>query len=133
MHEGLENKSPLLNSCIRKFTLEYALTYTQYSKERPHYVDPFRWRAMIRFIEKNYECQILLHPNKENGQVQGYYVTSPQLPGLVTEGETIKEAVNNARRTCQELIIEYGNEITWKPRLQEIPSGVIEKLILINP
>ena len=126
--------SPFLNNYVRKFTLEYALTYIQYSKERPDYIDPYRWKAMMKSIEKNYECQILLHPNKENGQVQGYYVTSPQLPGLVTEGETIKEAVGNARRACQELMAEYndmGKDVPWKSRLQEIPCGVIEKLILI--
>ena len=39
---------------IKKFTLEYALAYTQYSHECPHYIDPLRWRAMLCFIAKNY-------------------------------------------------------------------------------
>ena len=40
---------------IKKFTLEYALAYTQYSHECLHYIDPLRWRAMLCFIAKNYE------------------------------------------------------------------------------
>ena len=42
-----------LTNYKKKFTLEYALTYLQYSNERPNYIDPFRWKAMMRCIEKN--------------------------------------------------------------------------------
>jgi antitoxin HicB len=65
----------------------------------------------------------------------GYSVTSPSLPGLVTEGETAGEALSNAREALRELIAEYkrsGEEIPWQTEIQESPGGVIEKRILVN-
>ncbi len=37
---------------------------------------------------------IILHPDTEQG---GYWVTVPALPGCVSQGDTIEEAIANAR------------------------------------
>ena len=37
-----------------------------------------------------YEYTIILHPDAEEG---GYTVTVPALPGCVTQGETMEEAI----------------------------------------
>ncbi len=41
-----------------------------------------------------YRYTILLHPDPEQG---GYTVTVPALPGCVTEGDTLEEAIAMAR------------------------------------
>lgn len=52
---------------------------------------------------------ILLTPDLEDG---GYVVTVPMLEGCVTEGDTIEEAIANAREAIQgyvESVIDSGN------------------------
>lgn len=39
---------------IKKFTLDYALTYLIYSQDRPAGISPERWRAILKFVAKNY-------------------------------------------------------------------------------
>ena len=41
-----------------------------------------------------YEYTVLLHPDEESG---GFTVTVPSLPGIVTEGDTLEEALDMAR------------------------------------
>ena len=49
----------------------------------------------------------------------GYTVTAPQLPGLVTEGDTVAEAMSNVEDALVAVLELY--EDTCK----EIPSGLI--------
>ena len=52
--------------------------------------------------------QVLLIPDLEVG---GYTVTVPSLPGCVSEGDTIDEAMANIREAIElhiESMIEYG-------------------------
>ena len=49
----------------------------------------------------------------------GYTVTAPQLPGLVTEGDTVAEAMSNVEDALVAVLELY--EDTGK----EIPSGLI--------
>ena len=44
-------------------------------------------------MEQLYKVPLALEPQPEGG----YTVTSPALPGLVTEGDTVHEALENAR------------------------------------
>ncbi|HLA81376.1 MAG TPA: type II toxin-antitoxin system HicB family antitoxin [Thermoleophilia bacterium] len=39
---------------------------------------------------------IILHPDAEQG---GYWVTVPLLPGCVSQGDTLEEAIANARES----------------------------------
>ena len=41
---------------------------------------------------------ILLHPDEEQG---GYTVTVPTLPGCITEGDTLEEAIAMAKEAIQ--------------------------------
>lgn len=43
---------------------------------------------------KELKYSIILHPDPDEG---GYTVTAPALPGLVTQGDTLEEAIENAR------------------------------------
>ncbi|MBV8822275.1 MAG: type II toxin-antitoxin system HicB family antitoxin [Ktedonobacteraceae bacterium] len=47
---------------------------------------------------KDYQYTIILHPDAEQG---GYTVTVPSLPGCVTEGDTLEEAIAMAKEAIQ--------------------------------
>lgn len=44
---------------------------------------------------------VLLTPDRDEG---GYTVTVPVLPGAITEGDTLAEALENARLVIEELL-----------------------------
>jgi len=50
-----------------------------------------------------YKLPLRLEPQPEGG----YTVTSPILPGLISEGETVEEALTNARDAFQALLESY--------------------------
>ncbi|MDP2934939.1 MAG: type II toxin-antitoxin system HicB family antitoxin [Dehalococcoidia bacterium] len=59
-------------------------------------------------MTKEYRYMIILHPDLEEG---GYTVTVPSLPGIVTEGETIEEAISMAKEAIAlhiEGLISHG-------------------------
>jgi hypothetical protein len=45
-------------------------------------------------IMREYQYTIILHPDAERG---GYTVTVPSLPGCITEGDTVEEAIAMAK------------------------------------
>ncbi len=54
---------------------------------------------------------VLVHPDHESG---GYYATVPALPGVVDQGETAEEAVENVREALAftiETMVEDGEEL----------------------
>ena len=44
--------------------------------------------------QREYEFTVLLDPDEDKG---GYTITVPALPGIVTQGETVEEALEMAR------------------------------------
>lgn len=59
-----------------------------------------------------HEYTIILHPDTEEG---GYTVTVPTLPGCVTQGETLEEAIAMAKdaiRLYIETLIDQGEYIS---------------------
>src|SRR6266849_7037538 len=61
-----------------------------------------------------YQYTAVFEPAEEGG----YVVTVPALPGLVTEGDTLKEAramVKDAIRGYLESLIKHGEEIPVEP------------------
>ena len=48
--------------------------------------------------EREYAYTVLLDPDPDEG---GYTVTVPALPGVVTQGETLEEAIANAREAIR--------------------------------
>jgi len=70
----------------------------------------------------NYQYTIILHPDPEEG---GYTVTVPALPGCVTQGETIEEAIAMAKdaiRLYVEALIAEGESV---PQEREHPQAII--------
>jgi len=69
-----------------------------------------------------YQYTIILHPDEEQG---GYTVTVPALPGCITEGETLEEAIAMAKEAIQlyiETLIEDNEPV---PEEHEHPQAVV--------
>jgi antitoxin HicB len=69
-----------------------------------------------------YEYTIILHPDIDEG---GYTVTVPALPGCVTQGETIEEAIAMAKdaiRLHVEALIAEGEPV---PQEREHPQAIV--------
>jgi antitoxin HicB len=69
-----------------------------------------------------YQYTIILHPDPDEG---GYTVTVPALPGCVTQGETIEEAIAMAKdaiRLYVESLIADGEVV---PEEREHPQAII--------
>ncbi len=71
---------------------------------------------------REYQYTIILHPDAVEG---GYTVTVPTLPGCVTQGETIEEAIAMAKdaiRLYVESLIADGEAV---PQEHEHPQAII--------
>jgi antitoxin HicB len=69
-----------------------------------------------------YHYTIILQPDPDEG---GYSVTVPALPGVVTQGETLEEAIAMAKDAIRlhiETLIEYGEPV---PEEQEHPQAIV--------
>jgi predicted RNase H-like HicB family nuclease len=70
---------------------------------------------------REYQYTIILHPDPERG---GYTVTVPALPGCITEGDTVEEAIAMAKEAIQlyiESLIEDNQPI---PEEREHPQAI---------
>ena len=75
-------------------------------------------QLMRKRQEKIYQYEVILDPNG-----QGYTVTAPKLPGLVTEGRNIREA----REMAKDAIRCYLEAILKDHLLQTRNSGTVKK------
>ncbi len=60
---------------------------------------------------RNTNYTVLIHPDHESG---GYYATVPALPGVVDQGETVEEALENVRAALVftiEDMVESGEKL----------------------
>jgi predicted RNase H-like HicB family nuclease len=85
-----------------------------------------------RFESRVYECRIWLCPEPEGG----YSVIAPFLPGVVSQGENVQEAIENVKEAFQGVVAEYlesGGNIPWSSTaMAEKPLDAIEKWILVH-
>lgn len=63
-----------------------------------------------------YRVPLVLAPQEEGG----YTVTSPLLPGLVTEGDSVEQALENVKDALRATLELYGD--TGRP----VPSGLVQ-------
>ncbi|MBA2392001.1 MAG: type II toxin-antitoxin system HicB family antitoxin [Ktedonobacteraceae bacterium] len=69
----------------------------------------------------NYRYTIILHPDQEEG---GYTVTVPALPGCITQGDTMDEAIAMAKDAIRlhiESLIAEGQPV---PQEDEPPQAI---------
>jgi antitoxin HicB len=69
----------------------------------------------------NYRYTIILQPDQEEG---GYTITVPALPGCITQGETVDEAIEMAKDAIHlhiEALVANGQPV---PREDERPQAI---------
>lgn len=71
---------------------------------------------------KGYQYTIILHPEPEAG---GYSVTVPALPGCVTQGETLEEAIAMAKDAIRLYVESLLAEGKMVPQETEHPQAII--------
>jgi len=92
------------------------------------YIREPQWRPLD---ENAYECRVLLCPEAEGG----YSAHAIRLPGAVSQGESVAEALENiadAFRAAISVYQERGEAIPWKDLELERPKRSIEKWIVVN-
>ena len=67
------------------------------------------------------EVEVVFEPQSEGG----FTVYSPDLPGMITQGETMEEATSNA----EEAIALYVESM--RERGKDVPLGVVRRNFLI--
>jgi antitoxin HicB len=75
--------------------------------------------------QREYTFTIILDPNLEEG---GYTVTVPALPGCVTQGETLEEAIAMARDATRGYIASLLKDGEPIPAEREHPQAITVKV-----
>lgn len=78
-----------------------------------------------------YRCRILISPEADGG----YSAHALRLPGVVSQGESIDEAIDNVTSAFQAAVEEYlsdPGEIPWSDIDVERTKGCVEKWILVH-
>ena len=77
------------------------------------------------------ECRVLICPE----DCGGYSAHALRLPGVVSQGESVEESLENiadAFRAALSVYQEAGEEIPWKDLDMERPKGSIERWMLVD-
>lgn len=88
-----------------------------------------RWEDHAR--DNRYQCRILLCPEEEGG----FSAHATRLPGVVSEGETEAEAINNIAEAFRLAIREYrasGKSVPWEDVDVELCPGTIMRWITVD-
>jgi predicted RNase H-like HicB family nuclease len=95
----------------------------------PHQlIDCPEWLA---FEDRTYECRVLICPEIGGG----YSAHVIRLPGVVSQGETVEEALKNVEDAFQEiakLYLEDEGTIPWCDSDIDKPKSALERWILVN-
>ncbi len=84
------------------------------------------WQA----YHHTYQCQVYLIPEHT-----GYSVYMPFLPGVVSQGETQEEALENIKEAFRGVVSVYeenGNPIPWSKEPDTKPDDATIRWILVN-
>jgi len=79
-----------------------------------------------------YKIPLVLSPQPEGG----YTVTSPLLPELVTEGDTVEEALGNVQDALAAVVETYqemGRSLPRNTRIEDVSSPVWLETLVTAP
>jgi len=80
----------------------------------------------------NYKIPLILSPQPEGG----YTVTSPLLPELVTEGDTVDEAMVNVKDALAAVVEAYqdlGRKLPQNAQIQDASGPVWLETVVVAP
>ena len=81
--------------------------------------------------ENTFECRVLVCPEDDGG----FSALALRLPGVVSQGDTIDDALKNIAEAFRGAVLEYQNQgksIPWSDRDVDRPKGSFERWILVN-
>ena len=102
-------------------------TPVRHGTPQTYIADP-SWRT---FDDNVYACRALVIPEPSGG----YSVHALRLPGVVSQGETIEEALDNiseAFRGAIQVYRESGENIPWQDIDIDRPKGSVERWNLVD-
>lgn len=94
------------------------------------YLDTPPWRHFEEG-DRTYECRVLLCPEDAGG----YSAIALRLPGVVSQGESPEEAMENiseAFAAAVSVYLEDGTQIPWGEVSVDRPKGCLERWILVD-
>ena len=83
------------------------------------------------FADNVFECRVLLCPEPEGG----YSAHALRLPGVVSQGDSVTEALENIKEAFRGAIAVYqedNQEIPWEEIAIDRPAGSLERWILVD-
>lgn len=83
------------------------------------------------FSGSTYECRAVVCPEQDGG----YSAHALRLPGVVSQGDTVDEAMKNLVEAFRGTIQVYRDEeqqIPWQDIGLDRPTGSVERWILVN-
>jgi len=92
------------------------------------YIDSPQWRE---FSGQTYECRVLLCPESTGG----YSAIALRLPGVVSQGESVEDALKNVSEAFAAAVgvyLEEGGHIPWEEVPVERSKGCLERWILVD-
>ena len=92
------------------------------------FIDKPDWQSLG---EHTYECRVLICPEKSGG----FSAFVLRLPGVVSQGDSIEDAIENIADAFQAAIqtyLEGGGIIPWRDQNLERATGCFERWILVN-
>ncbi len=95
---------------------------------RQQYIETPDWRE---FSPDTYECRVLLCAEEDGG----YSAHALRLPGVVSQGESEAEALDNiadAFRAAVSVYREQGGTIPWATTQIDRPKESFERWVLVN-
>ena len=78
-----------------------------------------------------FECRVLLCPEPEGG----YSAHALRLPGVVSQGDSVAEALENIKEAFRGAIRTYheqGLSVPLTPIATERPAGALERWVLVE-
>ena len=78
-----------------------------------------------------YACRVLLCPEAEGG----FSAHAMRLPGVVSEGDSESEAIENlidAFESAVRSYLETQMDIPWRDEMPERPVGALERWFIVN-
>jgi predicted RNase H-like HicB family nuclease len=110
---------------------EYEGVINKYQESRNEMVPDSPTLQWTGFPERSLVLRVFLCPEQEGG----FSVIAPDLPGVVSQGETEEEAKANIVEAFLGALEVYASDseaIPWNSERSDMPSGAIECRIVVN-
>jgi predicted RNase H-like HicB family nuclease len=86
------------------------------------------WNA----LKSSYDCEVAFFPSEES---PGYTAVATKFPGVVSQGDSLDDAVCNVKEALEAAIACYlldGEAIPTKPNWFEFPAGSIKRRVRVD-